>query len=241
MLKPNYYVRLPLKNAYNVRELGGYPCEIGAKITKYHSFLRSDDLYLLNQDDIDYLLEYGLRAVIDLRSLAEVEKYPDPFEKIKGVNYKNIPLVINAIDDITKQAKRKETILIDFYFALIDECKVAIKEIFEFIATNNTCILFHCAAGKDRTGMIAMLLLLLAGVSEADVIANYSVTEIYNNENPIFEKLKEEYQEELLRSKSEFIKPVIQLIFKKYGNCETFLKQIRISEHCIASVKEKLA
>ena len=59
------------------------------------------------------------------------------------------------------------------------ENKTAIKETFEILAEAKGCTIFHCTAGKDRTGIIAMLILGLSGVSRKDIIANYEVTYTY--------------------------------------------------------------
>lgn len=241
MIEHNFK-HLPLKNAYNVRDLGGYPCSKGKKITNYHAFLRADDLYYLNNEEIDYLIGYGLTAVIDLRSKEETDKYPDPFEKSKYINYVNIPLITENISDITRiNTFEPKKMMTQFYMVLLKSSVEAIKNIFEFIASSQEgAVLFHCTAGKDRTGVTAMLLLMLSGACDTDIIADYAVTYIYNSANPILAKIMLEYPEELLRSDAEYIIPVIEFIKENYKSVDQYLEHIGVSKDDLDKVTVKI-
>lgn len=270
MTKQNYR-HLPLKNAYNVRDLGGYPCKSGNKITNYHSFLRADDLHYLDDEDINLLIEYGLTAVIDLRSVEEVGEYPDPFEKRGDIHYANIPLITENIADITRSSMQQIVnndadasqptsssndksklngsdadipqlgdMMPLFYMALLTDSTQAVKKIFEFLAEQEGVVLFHCTAGKDRTGITAMLLLMLAGVDDADIIADYSVTYIYNSANPLMQKIMSEYPIEFLLSNTDYIMPAIKYIREEYKTAEQYLEHIGIEIDVINKVIDKL-
>ena len=117
----------------------------------------------------------------------------------------------------------------------------AIKKIFEFIAEQSGCTLFHCVAGKDRTGVLAMLLLGLAGVDKPDIIANYEVTRTYLSEKMTTQEATAQYPLELMESRREYMKPAIEYIFTTFNNVENYLKHIGISTETLTKVKSKLA
>ena len=86
------YTRLPMENAYNVRELGGYATKKGS-VTIHHQFLRSENLTDITEEDKMFLIEYGLSGIIDLRSREEALIYPNPFRGNNAVKYINCPLI----------------------------------------------------------------------------------------------------------------------------------------------------
>lgn len=236
------YTRLPIKNANNVRELGGYPTKDGIP-TKYGSFLRADDLTKLDKTDIQFLVDYGIEAVIDLRSDSEIDMYPDPFVDVEKVNYVHIPFIEQDVMDPSFYQTlmlNPSTFLTEMYIDMIKHALVGIKKVFEFIENQEGGVLFHCTAGKDRTGIVAMLLLGLVGVSREDIISNYMVTEIYIRDSIMSKEGIKDFPKELGMSKPEYIEPVIDYILENYGGFEEYLLQIGIEEQILEVVKEKL-
>lgn len=168
------WVRLPLEGAYNVRELGGYPTANGGQ-TKYHRFLRADGLSYLSERDVRFLHDYGVRAVLDLRDENEVEDAPD-ISLGRDVVYANIPLLAYNAADLERledEFGQGSFTLANLYHEMMENYE-GIRACLRFIAAAPTgCVLFHCAVGKDRTGVLASLLLGLAGVDKWDIVANY--------------------------------------------------------------------
>lgn len=170
------WVRLPLKGAVNVRELGGYPVAGGGQ-TRFRRFLRSDSLARLEASDERFLYDYGVRCVIDLRGEDEVTSMPDCAIGA-DVLHAWVPLLEFNAADYQGLRERYGSDSNDFelgaIYWLILKNFPAIVEIFHVIATApEGCVLFHCSVGKDRTGVVAMLLLGLAGVDKWDVVADY--------------------------------------------------------------------
>ena len=209
------YTRLPMENAYNVRELGGYATKKGS-VTIHHQFLRSENLTDITEEDKMFLIEYGLSGIIDLRSREEALIYPNPFRGNNAVKYINCPLITDGILDLR-----------------------AVK-IFHFILDNiDGCLLFHCQAGKDRTGVLAMILMGLAGVSKEDIVANYEVTHTYLKENV---KLRlEDGLEELEFSKPQWIEKAYDHIIEHYGSFKVYLMAVGLTKKEIKKIKGKLA
>lgn len=234
------YTRLPLKNTFNTRDLGGYPLEEGT--TKWKTILRSDDLSHLDKGDIKQLHHYGVRTIIDLRSEGELEQlaYPD----VSPISYVHIPLVqqLNPKDfNVDPQSPvLKQFELKDFYTQCIDSCKEEVKQVLETIAESEGGVLFHCTAGKDRTGIISALLLGLVGASRSDIIANYQTTHTYIRVNPRFQIKRETGLEKMLHSTPESIEHMLKHIEEKYVTIEDYLLEINISPKHLKVIKEKM-
>lgn len=218
----NHMIRLPLQGAFNVREIGGYPTNKGG-VTKWGVFLRSGDLSLINDNDINLLYEYGIRTIIDLRHDGEKENRSYPLRNDKRFNCVNIPL----IDDFSKFSG-------SMYLAIINIFSEYVKDVFNYIGEHITCggILFHCVSGKDRTGVIAALLLSLAGVSELDIITNYMVSAIYLR--PFAQTINRPFN--TLHSEPAEIEEIIGFINEKYSGSLNYLKQIGVSEGTLSNI-----
>ena len=235
------YVRLPLRNAYNVRDLGGYACSDG-KTTKWNNLIRGDDLTNLNEDETDFLINYGVKTVIDLRSENECSTNPDPFAQRSDVQYMNIPLMDNVMADPPPEMIRNfDFSLSKTYADLADNAQPKIKKVIEAIIDSNGGVLFHCAAGKDRTGVIAMLLLGAAGVSEADIISNYEVTFTYLKQNSDLVSQTRKYPSDVMMSKPEYIEKLIDHVSEKYGTVKQYLYSAGLSERAVLSLQDILS
>ncbi|MCA8869736.1 MAG: tyrosine-protein phosphatase [Rhodobacteraceae bacterium] len=169
---------LPLAGAYNIRDLGGYATWYGPR-TSWRQFLRADSPHRLSRSDLNKLIDEGLSSVIDLRSANEVAKAPNPFAKMDGVRYRNIPLFDRLAPDNMRPNEHaaSDDPLLDFYCHTLETRQVAIGNALRGLAeAGDGAVMFHCTAGKDRTGLIAALLLGLAGVNDDDIIADYVET-----------------------------------------------------------------
>lgn len=165
--------RLPLEGAVNLRDLGGYHTA-DQRMTRWKVLLRSDNLDTLTEADQQALLDYGVRHVVDLRSLPEIQLKPDVFAQSPHVTYYHLSMIehgpeMDAADALPGHGEQ--------YAYYVDRCQPAIKAILETIcAANDGAVVFHCAVGKDRTGIIAALLLSLAAVDAEIVTEDYALT-----------------------------------------------------------------
>lgn len=169
---------IAIKGTHNIRDLGGYVTAQGTRVPA-RRFLRADCLHRLAPGGTETLIDEGLSGVIDLRTRQEVAKAPSLFDGVEGVAYSNIPLFDTLSPEALSAVHLQDTHpLVPFYIAALDTRGVAIKNILTAIArVNQGAALFNCTAGKDRTGIIAALLLGLAGVSDADIVEDYALTE----------------------------------------------------------------
>lgn len=231
MTELNKKRQISLEGAHNVRDIGGYKAENG-KITKWKKFIRADGLENLSRSDINKLLDYGLKIDIDLRSDMEYESWPDVLEHCKEIEYYQIQML--------QDLKITFGSLGGIYKNAVDTCKKKFYEVFKIMAENpEKTILFHCSAGKDRTGMTAALLLMLAGVEKEEITADYTITT--ENLYSVLDRFSYENDENLkdyLGSEGENIEKFIEHIKKKYGGAESYMKNIGLKDNEIKILKE---
>lgn len=233
--------RMPLEGAKNVRELGGYPVAIGGK-TREREYLRGDTLANLTESDCVRLYEYGVRLVLDLRCRSEWREKGSALLGFRDVVYVSAPLmddVIEApsIDDFPESLGIQ-------YIRLLERYKEKIRTIFHcFSGHINKCILFHCTAGKDRTAVVAMLLLMLAGTPEDFIVADYVKTGEYMR-GAMDRRMAElaamgiHYPEHVFRNHPDNIRTVMRHIQEKYGGSAGYLLDCGMQEGSLAQLAE---
>ena len=239
------WVRLPLDGAFNVRELGGYPTANGGR-TCYHRFLRGDSLSRVSERDKRFLYDYGVRTVIDLRDPSEVEDAPD-LRIAPDVAYANIPLLGFNMADLEQINKMIEenTFTAEKAYQYIVENYDGVRECFRTLAeAPHGCVLFHCAAGKDRTGILAMLLLGLAGVDKWDIVANYVQTWPNLMRDDAFAQRWYASEGNVLRDGMEsaprFIAYAYDLVEVEHGGVESYLLECGVPDEDVASVRARM-
>lgn len=235
-------IRLPLEHAYNVRELGGYTIN-NKESVKWHRFLRGDDLSALSEQDILYLKEYGVVFDLDLRSFSECCENPDRLLQVPGIQYVNIPFMTSKIDDVTKLEKVAENFnLSDFYISLLKDKHIVYKVMKAIAEAPKGCILFHCTAGKDRTGILSMLLLGLAGVCKEDILTNYQMSYINLQKKikMLNKGIPSVFDVSCIYSNPETIETCIDYIENEYGTVEAYLSDCGLSIHQINNIKDRL-
>jgi protein-tyrosine phosphatase len=171
--------RIAFRGITNFRDLGGYRTGSGA-VVRWGKVFRSDALHGLEPDDLDRYQQLGLRTVFDLRGDAEREVSPNPVAsrhlKVLSRPADAAPLVPPT--DLTAEAGEK--FLGDMYRGLIDHAAEQIGELFGgLLDVDGLPAVFHCHAGKDRTGVVAALLLEALGVSRSVILDDYELTSRY--------------------------------------------------------------
>ena len=187
--------RIKLENLKNTRDLGGICNRHGKKI-KENMLIRSGQLNAASDNDIDVLYnQHNLRTVIDLRLEAEISEKPDNL--VPGIEYVRIPLLdksflgiardeysirawFNVFEDKTKNPTE---IFSEMYDALVfgERSRKLIPEIFEILSSDDdSAVLWHCSAGKDRVGIVSLLVLLALDVDRDVIIKDYLATRIFS-------------------------------------------------------------
>jgi protein tyrosine/serine phosphatase len=179
-----------LENAVNARDLGELPTEGGGSIQP-RRLLRSDNLQDLSPADITRLVdELGVTTVIDLRSTNELKQEgPGPLTAVGAVRHVHLSVIPESLGNTDAAAdalaiNRRRAAARDgvadltqsFYLGYLEDRPESIVSALRTIAAAPGTALVHCAAGKDRTGVVVALALTVAGVPRDVVVADYVAT-----------------------------------------------------------------
>ncbi len=236
--------RLPLTTCANARDLGGYPTKDGGQ-TAWHRFVRSDRISYLTDEERAFLYGYGVRMDIDLRGSEEIAEDPD-VPIAADVAYRHVTLLdLNIADarmDLLSQTDREPQAL-DFYGTILENHAGFLKVVEAILETPpEACVLFHCTEGKDRTGVLAMLLLSLAGVDRLDCIANYEVTRENLLRKPYYAEQLEHagIRRKLMGSDPETMGVTYDFVMQEYGSAEGYLRACGVSADEMAELRRHL-
>lgn len=167
--------RVELATLFNLRDLGGYPAADG-RVTRWRRLFRADGLQRAADADRQVLVDLGIRTVVDLRRPEEIDEV-GRFSG-EGVAYHHLsvqPYVWDAVafDEQLGTARY----LADRYLEMTRERGEQLATVLRLVADDASAPLaFHCAAGKDRTGVVAALTLGLLGVGDDVVAADYALS-----------------------------------------------------------------
>ena len=218
--------RLPLHYAYNARDLGGYAID-DTHMTRWHMLYRCDNLHQLDNHDWAYLQKLNIRWIIDLRAESEVASTAYDSD-IHGIHRVSIPFILesNIADprsighDVSSDAFFT-SMKLDYVTMLADIPQQVVRAL-HVIATAlkaHEGVLFHCSAGKDRTGILSAILLMLCNVSRYDILADYQVSCTYNTLG-INNMIPEAYREHpnvkaLFSSTPDMMQPLLDMLEEK--------------------------
>lgn len=168
---------LSFPSLLNARDLGGYPTTDGSQ-TRWRSLLRADDLVQLTPAGVQAMAAYGIETVIDLRWPEEVAASPSPIAaNLSQVSYHQISLLARTAQEW--QSVREDCTKETWKCTVLDRARTEIKAVLQVIADSTPGpLLFHCVAGKDRTGIMAALLLALADVTPEAIAQDYAFSTV---------------------------------------------------------------
>lgn len=238
MEKIRYYKSLPLESVKNARSLGGYP-SLDGKISSWSSFYRSASLDNISNKDIEFLKDLNIETIVDLRRPDEIRRKHKSLGKIKeNFSYYNFSLSRRSMrkEEIERIIEGKDSIS-KSYKSIVENTDT-MRELFKILANTKKPILYHCQEGKDRTGIVTMILLGLIGVRNSDIIADY---EISSAKLGYIEDYPKDDRNSIFRITDPYnMKEIIGYIIKEYGSFEKYLKYIDVSDNQIEKLKEKL-
>ncbi|HYJ67448.1 MAG TPA: tyrosine-protein phosphatase [Nocardioidaceae bacterium] len=222
--------RIPLDGVLNFRDLGGYPTASG-RWTQWGLLFRSSSLHKLTADDLAVFDELGVRTIFDLRRDDERDRRPNPRPS------RSLPVtgdVANMPDRSTlRDHDDAERWLADYYRTMVTESGPVFGELFTSLsAADHTPAVFHCAAGKDRTGLTAALLLTWLGVDRTTVLDDYELTGRYLTadaiptvvDNFVATGLPRGAAEGILSSPRWAMTQALELIDTDHGGIEAYLR-----------------
>ena len=168
--------KLRFTGAFNFRDLGGYRGRAGQTV-RWRTLYRADALHRLPDDELDQLAFMGVRTVLDLRTTPEVEHGRIRAEHL-GIMHLHLPFIpdVWSRSELDPDAD-PDRILGELYVDMLSAGAPAIADALRSLADpGQVPAVFHCTAGKDRTGVLAALVLALLGVDEDTILGDYALT-----------------------------------------------------------------
>ncbi|KDQ64425.1 hypothetical protein JAAARDRAFT_28056 [Jaapia argillacea MUCL 33604] len=244
---------------YNIRHLGGYVSnELGGE-TRPNFVFRSAELSGITEKGKEQLRALGITTVFDLRSDTEMEKYNSPIPNIEGVEVVRVPVFQKEDYSPEMMAKRfelyssgKTEAFMELYSQILDNGGEAFGTILRHIRDrpSEACVV-HCTAGKDRTGVVAAIVLKLAGVHDGTIAEEYALTRVGREparkfvmarlaKVPFFAK-NTEAALNMLTCRPETMTAFLSLLQDKYGGVEEYARSYaRLSDGDIATIRRNL-
>ncbi len=238
---------LDINSGHNFRDLGGYRTTDGRTI-KWRQLLRTGSLANLSDDDLTTLAKIPVTQDIDLRGQAEVRQMPDRVPQT--ATYYHLPVfdedetdASHSNDEIAKRMQEegngyRHMLTVYSRMVTIPSAKRAFRQLFDrLLANQNGVTIFHCTAGKDRTGIAAFLILSALGVPRETILDDYLLT------NPVTEEFREDWltqmrkelpatpatdilisnRRDLASVHTDYLKTAISAIEKQYGDVQHYL------------------
>lgn len=221
---------LPMAGGFNFRDIGGYKMQDG-RYVKWGKIFRSDDLATLTDADLNYLSSFPLLSDVDYRSKEEIkpaqDKHPKSLKNYLEYNISpgNTNAMMAKLKNATNAAIDSEMIAMNVFFVTDKEAIDQFKKMFDHLQNpnGNVPLLYHCTAGKDRTGMSTALILYALGADDKLVMEDYLLSNKYIEAK--FAKEIKAYPNllGLFSVKSEYIQAGLDAIKKNDGSVENFL------------------
>ncbi len=230
MIGDNMNIRhLNLKYISNMRDIGGYETKEG-RVTKFNRLYRSNYVKNLEDDELMLLKNNHLSLVIDLRSNEDNELKPN-YLKDK-VEFHNIYLP----DELPNEEKDVP----GSYINILENKEL--KEVFELIRTHKDLVIISCSMGKDRTGVVIMLLMLLCGVNNKDIIADYNLSYNYLKDDVNLYHLNHPKAAAWVgASKSWYMEDTIKLFYNRFQDVnDYFINYLGMTPDSLFELKESL-
>jgi protein-tyrosine phosphatase len=240
---------LTWEGCVNVRDLGGLPTEDGRR-TRLGGVVRADNVRRLTDEGWRALAEHGVRRIVDLRFPEELAEDPPRDVDIDVVNVSvlgvaNDPEYVKELD-----AHLAANDIADHYawsyVDFLERYRERFGAAFAAIADADGTVVVHCFAGKDRTGLVAAVLLRLAGVDHATIGADYALTaenlrsswEVWLHEAVDDEERAK--REKLQHTPAEAMTRVVQEIERRYGDVVSYLRAAGLTDEQVDRLRERL-
>ncbi len=217
-----------LKTTRNTRDLGGHPAA-GGRITVPDRIWRSDRQENPDPEDIALLRSKGITTIIDMRTEEDNLTKPSFFRSLEGFTFLNYPIIEG--DTIPESVEAVPGSYMNI------ACSENMPRILKAIADADTGVMYNCAAGKDRTGVVTAILLMLCGVSDEEITADYMLTKECNRERfELLRKRRPDLDMNIVIPRESYIRDFMDLFRERFGSVDGYFACIGLSEE----TKQKL-
>jgi protein-tyrosine phosphatase len=234
---------LAIEVAYNVRHLGGYRTANGSVTSE--SIVRSAGLHRLTPAGMEALSDTGVRTIVDLRSQVEKERDITPDLAPFGITKIEAPVFEQDASPVGLASEFPGYAVV--YQRMLDTGRAAYRSLFETIVDSRHGVLFHCSAGKDRTGVAAALLLGLVEVPDDTIVEDFALTErllapmIVEWLPKMAERgISEEQGRALMAAIPSDMASTIVHIRDRFGSPEGYMREIGLSDSDVAALRARM-
>ena len=241
---------IDFEGAHNFRDLGGYDSRLGGT-TRWGHVFRAGSLDRMTADDLDRFATLGVDTVVDLRNGDERDRAPDPVESL------HIPIMGSFMarrgrPDFAALVEHDHGVAFmrDMNLGLLEHAADEIGQVFEVIAgAAGRPVAFHCTAGKDRTGLVAALLLEVLGVDRDTVLDDFQLTDQFSGpreDSHGFRRMIEfgvapEAAAGAFGAPRSMMGDVLHVLDVRYGGAERYLvEEARVTTDTIATLRTHL-
>lgn len=219
-----------LEGASNFRDLGGYQGLDGRRL-HWRKLFRADHLARLSASDLQTLQQLGVKRSADFRgheeSLLQAYDWPQLQRHALVVE----PTVVQRTQALLASGQaltpaHTEVLMQDTYRSFVHDYAPRFAEFFQLLLHSDAPLVFHCTAGKDRTGWAAALLLTALGVSEQDVMQDYLLTnQLYQRPSGGFSHIPDAVLDVLWRVQESYLSAATELVHADFGSMDAYLTQ----------------
>lgn len=224
--------RLPLTGAVNFRDLGGYPTTDGRTIA-WQRLYRSDSLADLTADDIEVISALGLKRIFDLRDTEERQRRPSRLPVTAVANWHQPGFMLSGGNDLIRginqdtitPTEAAEKLKSMYRTALVANLADFRNIILLLLQDEEFPALVHCTSGKDRTGILVMILLMLLGVARDHILEDYKLTNSYQRDLSFMlsARANPETVSAVRSARPEFLQATFDTIDQTWGGTDGFL------------------
>ena len=240
---------IPLFAVHNFRDLGGYPTNDG-RHTRWRTLYRADGLYRLTPDDANIVMNLGVRTVVDLRTNNEVRERGTFPVNDHDVAYHHLP-IIDATWGETQTPEFDDAVdfLVYAYREMLAEAAPRFADAINLLSQQSVLpAVFHCAAGKDRTGILAALVLGVLGVDESIIAADYGLTRSATTRlrawarqhQPELADLYDRMPPRFTAADPRAMTIILNDITSRYGSVRNYVREIGVSDDAVRALVDAL-
>jgi len=223
---------VPLEGGSNFRDLGGYRT-VGGKTVRRGAVFRSAHLGNLTTQDCAALAQLGVKTIVDLRGVSEAAETP---HQINGIECRVVGAHIepgvgdkirNAVGDGSATAHLMMQFLTDHYRDYPRRCAPGFRTLFTTLGDgSHRPLVFHCTAGKDRTGFASALLLTLLGVAWETVLEDYLRTnELWTGHVGRYPELDIDTRAAIIEARAPYLEAAFEVVQAEFGGPEGFAER----------------
>jgi protein tyrosine/serine phosphatase len=228
-----------LENVFNLRDLGGYE-GVGGRHVVEGRLYRADGLNRLSETDAAVVKELGIRTVVDLRTIDERERWGSAPTHLFDATALHLP-IISELWPFYEETDDHDPVayLIERYHEMTVEGAASLATLLGVLADDPHAapLVFHCSAGKDRTGVTAAVVLGLLGVADEQIAADYAQTSVAMDDlvawirahHPASADSMVDQPSTFLACPEEAMSGFLSELSARFGSIESYVRSIGVS------------